>query len=389
MASAQKRPNRKWLGRYRGPDGRERSKAFGRKQDALRWAREQEDQVRSLGWTDPARAKVTVEDIAAPWLANKEIKPKTRASYESLLSTCVLPRWGRTRLDQITTGAVRSWVASMTGAKGRLLSASRRRQAYHLLTSILDSAVEDGRLPRNPARPAEQRGRRSGFLPAVPAGKAHRYLRHDELLRLADAAGAYRTLVLVLGYCGLRWGEAAALRVRNIDFLKGRLFVESSLAEVNGVVMFGTTKTHATRTVPIPSFLLEDLSAQVVGFGPDDLVFTSPKGAPLRSANFRRDVFDPAVRSAGLDGLTPHGLRHAAASLAVSSGASVKAVQRMLGHKDAAMTLNVYADLFDDELDDVAGRMNEAVSRARADSVRTGDLGRVLALPQPEVALAL
>src|SRR4051794_18822128 len=102
MASAQKRPNGKWLGRYRGPDGRERSKAFARKQDALRWAREQEDQVRSLGWTDPARAKVTVADIVAPWLASKEIKPKTRASYESLLSTCVLPRWAKTRLDQIT-----------------------------------------------------------------------------------------------------------------------------------------------------------------------------------------------------------------------------------------------------------------------------------------------
>ena len=107
------------------------------------------------------------------------------------------------------------------------------------------------------------------------------------------------------------------------------------------------------------------------GRGRDDLLFTSPNGAALRLANWRQRVFDKAVTTAGLEGLTPHGLRHAAASLAVSSGANVKAVQRMLGHKDAAMTLNTYADLFDDELDAVAGAADRAASEARADSLRT------------------
>lgn len=64
--------------------------------------------------------------------------------------------------------------------------------------------------------------------------------------------------------------------------------------------------------------------------------------------NFRRDVFDAAVE-AGLDGLTPHELRHTAASLAVSAGANLKAVQRMLGHASAAMTLDAYSGLFDDD----------------------------------------
>ena len=81
-------------------------------------------------------------------------------------------------------------------------------------------------------------------------------------------------------------------------------------------------------------------------------------GKTLRNLNWRRDVFDPAAADVGLEALTPHELRHTAASLAVSSGANVKAVQKMLGQASAAMTLDVYAGLFDDDLDGVADRMD-------------------------------
>ena len=84
-------------------------------------------------------------------------------------------------------------------------------------------------------------------------------------------------------------------------------------------------------------------------------------------------MFDRAARAAGLHGLTPHDLRHTAASLAVSAGGNMKAVQRMLGHASASMTLDVYADLFEDDLDALAGRLDEAAAGALADSVRTGE----------------
>jgi len=379
MASAQKRPNGKWLGRYRGPDGKERSRSFNRKVDARRWAQEQENKVRSMDWSDPSRAKVTVGELAGPWLDAQEVKPKTRASYKSLLRTCVLPRWGGVRLDHITATAVKTWVATMTGSRGEVLSASRRRQAYNILTAILDSAVQDGRIARNPARPSGSQGR-ARFLPPISQGKKHRYLRHEEVLRLADAADGYEALVLVLGYCGLRIGEATALRVRDVDVLKRRIFVGRSLAEVDGRLHFGTTKTHAARWVSFPAFMAESLAEVMVGKAADDLLFTSPRGEPLRQSNWRSRVFDPAAREAGLEGLTPHDLRHTAASLAVASGANVKAVQQMLGHASAAMTLDVYADLFDDELDAVASRLDEAVSRTRADLLRTEDTPEVVPL---------
>src|SRR5436305_15189991 len=112
--------------------------------------------------------------------------------------------------------------------------------------------------------------------------------------------------------------------------------------------------------------MVGDLTSQVAGLAPTDLVFTGKRGGVLRNLNFRRDVFDAAATAAGLPGLTPHELRHTAASLAVASGANVKAVQRMLGHASAAMTLDVYADLFDDDLDTVSVALNEARKAAIA-----------------------
>jgi integrase len=148
---------------------------------------------------------------------------------------------------------------------------------------------------------------------------------------VATAAGRYRVLVLTLGYCGLRWGEASALRVHNVDLDRGRLNITVAVAEVNGRVVFGTPKSHQTRWLPVPAFLLDELRQEIVGRGPDDLVFPSPQGTVLRVQNFRRGYFDRAAKEAGVAGLVPHELRHTAASLAISVGATVKSVQRMLG----------------------------------------------------------
>jgi len=94
------------------------------------------------------------------------------------------------------------------------------------------------------------------------------------------------------------------------------------------------------------------------------LVFTSPNGHPLRSPNFRRSVWTPAVGGLtldfpDLDGLRIHDLRHTAASLALSCGANMKAIQRMLGHKNASMTLDVYGHLYTEDLEALSDRLDE------------------------------
>ena len=174
----------------------------------------------------------------------------------------------------------------------------------------------------------------------------------------------------------------AALRVSSIDFLRRRLVVAEAMTEVGGHIVWGTPKSHEARSVPIPRILIDELAVYVGGKSRDDLVFTTASGTPLRNRNARRAWFDRAATTIGQPGLTPHELRHTAASLAVSAGANVKAVQRMLGHASAAMTLDTYADLFDDDLDAVADRLDAVVRVARglpADSLRTG--GQVVNLP--------
>ena len=342
-----------WRARWRDDRGQQRSKSFRRKIDAERFMTELQHAKHSGAYVDPAAGRVTLGEWAERWLAAQlHLKPKTLAGYRSLLSTCVLPRWGTVRLGRITFGGVAEWVNDMQ-RDGR--SASRVRQAYHLLTGMLHAAVKDGRIPRNPARGVD--------LPRlVPVRR--RYLRHDQLHALADAVGEYRVLVLTLGYCGLRWGEVAGLRVHSVDLGRGRLNITDAVTEVNGKVVFGTPKSHQARWLPVPAFLLEELRLHVADKRPDDLVFASPQGAVLRVANFRRGYFDRAAKQIGVPGLVPHELRHTAASLAISAGASVKSVQRMLGHASATLTLDRYGHLFPDELDGVARRLDEAVRRA-------------------------
>lgn len=242
------------------------------------------------------------------------------------------------------------------------------------MSGVLRLAVRDRRLPSNPAAAID-----------LPRIKKHRrrYLTAGEVETLAEAADPKgRLAVLVLAYCGLRWCELAALRVDSIDFLRRRLVVTEAMTEIHGRLVWGTPKSHEARSVPIPRVLIDDLSAQVRGKRRDDLVFVTANGSPLRNRNARRSWFDNAAAVIGETGLTPHELRHTAASLAVSAGANVKAVQAMLGHASAAMTLDTYADLFDDDLDAVADRLDAVVRAARgllADSLRTGD--QIAALP--------
>jgi integrase len=98
----------------------------------------------------------------------------------------------------------------------------------------------------------------------------------------------------------------------------------------------------------------------MAGLGEQELLFTTNKGHSLRIHNWRMREFMPAVQTAGLGGkgLTPHKLRHTAASLAIAAGADVKVLQQILGHADAAMTLNIYGHLFPDRLDEVADALD-------------------------------
>jgi integrase len=174
--------------------------------------------------------------------------------------------------------------------------------------------------------------------------------------------------VLLAGLTGLRWGELRALRVRHIDLLRCRLTVSANLPTRHRATQVVAPKSHERRTVSFPKHLREPLAACINGKRPEDWLFSTGSGQPLDLSNWRRQVFGPAVTSLGLQPLTPHNLRHTAASLAVRAGAPVNVVQRMLGHASAAMTLDVYAGLFANDLDALAERLDDAALSARSHS---------------------
>jgi integrase len=283
--------------------------------------------------------------VADEWLsAAVHLKPKTRASYSSLLRTRLLPTWERVPLGKITHESVAAWVGGMAGAG---LSASRIRQAVYVLSAVCEYAVRTDRLIRNPTAGVR--------LPRIVRHAERRYLTHAEVAALARAVDrrgtTYGRFIRLLAYTGLRWGEATALRVRDVDLSRRRIDVQRAFADVSGVLVEGTPKSHQRRTVPLLPLVAVDLAEQLDGSAPDDLVFTAPAGGPLRIGNVRSRVWNPAVRETGLHGLTPHGLRHTAASLYISAGTPPKVVQRILGHASIAITLDLYGHLYPDEMD--------------------------------------
>jgi integrase len=342
-----------WRAHYRTPDGGQRNKTFSRKIDAERFLTMVESAKLRGSFSDPALARLTTGEWSARWLAGQaHLKPSTRERYAGILREHVDPKWGKVRLADVRHVDVQVWVSELAERR----SASTARKAHRVLSLVLALAVRDNRLARNPAE---------GVSLPREVLQDRRYLSHGEVRQLAAAADAHGLLVTFLAYTGLRFGEAAALRVARLDLLRRRVEVVESVTAVNGTLVWGTPKGHSRRWVSLPAFVADQLAAHVAEKSAGDLVFESSQGGVLRASNFRRDVFEPAVRALGLDGLVPHGLRHTAASLAIASGADVKVVQEMLGHKSATMTLDLYGHLFESRLDEVASRLDAA---ARADA---------------------
>ncbi|MFT4051117.1 MAG: tyrosine-type recombinase/integrase [Microbacterium sp.] len=341
---------------YRRPDHSQTSeRGFTRKRDAEQRLAEVEVSKGRGEYVNPADAAVTIGTLGAAWLKAKEqaLKPSTYRTLDAAWRVHVRPRWGTVAVGQVRHSDVRDWVASLSADR----SATVVLRAYGILAGILDVAVRDRRIATNRARDLDNLPRKKG--------KDRVYLTHEQVAALAGASGKHSTLILTAAYTGLRWGELAGLRVQDVDADRRRLQVAQNAVRVGSIVHVGTPKTHEQRSVPVPRFLVPLIVAECEGKTPSQLVFGDGTTHLLRpqAGSTSRSWFKNATEAAGVAKMSPHDLRHTAASLAISAGANVKAVQRMLGHASAAMTLDTYADLFDDDLDAVAEALDQARSR--------------------------
>lgn len=342
--------------RYRTPGKRQTDKrGFRTKREAQLFAATVEVSKARGEFISASAGRGTVSEALALWTAGwADLSPSTEERYRGIIRKHITPRWGTVALADVVTSDVKAWTADLL--KGGLAAATVRK-VHRVLSLTLDLAVEDKKLAVNPAGKVKI---------ARPKVAARRYLTHRQVDALATAAGPLgQPVVLTLAYCGLRWGELAALHVKDINLSTAKIRIRESVTEVGGRLVWGEPKSHQHRTVPIPAFLLEVLKDRVAGRAPEDLVFPAPGGGVLRYRVARKSWLDRAAADASCpEGFHPHELRHTAASLAISSGANVKAVQRMLGHASAAMTLDTYSDLFPDDLDAVGVSLDRARSQA-------------------------
>ena len=359
---------RRYRVRYRKPDRTQTDKrGFRTKRDAELFLASVEVSKARGEFIDATASRALIEPLGAARLARQtHLKPSSYRPVESAWRNHVLPAWGHVAAADVRKTAVQQWVSEMTLGDAKQArkpkGATLVIRAFGVLAAVLDEAVSDRRILSNPAR---------GVSLPRKVKKPHVYLSHDQVHALAGAS-KYPCLVLVLAYCGLRWGEATGLRVKHLDMLRRRFMIEENAVQVGSVIEVGTPKNHKKRTVPFPRFLGEQLARQCEGKHRDDLVFPGVNGHHLRLARVHEDNFSwfaSAVQRSGIPRITPHDLRHSAASFAVSAGANVKAVQKMLGHSSAAMTLDVYADLFDGDLDSVSDALDHAVSQASVGKV--------------------
>jgi integrase len=299
--------------------------------------------------------------LGTAWLARKEghLKPSGYRSYESAWRVYVEPRWRAAKVADIRYTSVQAWITELSKAKK--LSASRVVTIHSVLAGILDDAVRDRMLAANPTR---------GVALPRRSRRPNVYLSPDQLHSLATESGRYGSLVLVLGTVGLRWGEAAALRVSDVDFLRRRVVLHENAVAVGGTTHVGTLKTGHSRAVALPQFVVDELAVTCVGKERDELIWPAQDGGYLAPPTHKSWLAGAVARCQKADKtfprITAHALRHTAASLAISAGANVKVVQRMLGHASAAMTLDVYADLFDDDFTAVADKLSETVGKVWA-----------------------
>lgn len=344
---------------YRDPSGATRSKTFNRVGEAKGWLAQQTVSIAEGTHVDPRLGRVKFSEFFDKFLDSSEIRLTTRDRYERHARLYVLPYFGNRRLSSITPTDVRAWKTDLTK---RGIGASTIVSALRLLKTAFNRAVADELIGRSPAKNVENPN-------ADPPG-GMRVLEAEQVSRLARVVDErYRALILTLATRGLRIGEAAALRVGDVDLMRARLTVSKTLTEVAGRLTEGPPKTAAgIRSLSLPAFLRDTLTEHVATFSapsdPNAFVFSMGEGGPIRPNNFRKRVFAPAVLEAGLDvDLTPHDLRDTAATLAFAAGASVKEVSNMLGHSNPAVTLNRYTGV----LESMSAKTDEALDAAFRD----------------------
>lgn len=397
-----KLPSGRYQARYTGPDG-QRHKAHTTFEDidaARSWLRNErryKEETPASEWRGPAERAATARargetfgEFAERWLRTRRVKGgqplagRTRDHYQDLLDRFILPTFGDRPLASITSDDIDDWFDDLPDRP------TYRAHAYGLLRTILATAVDKDKIATQPAR---YRG----------AGRVERSKKIEPatLAQVAIIVGAMperrRLMITLATWTGLRFGELAELRRKDIHLKGGFIDVSRGVVRVRRTDAAGNVsivrevkkpKTAAgERRVFIPPHILNDVRDHLFSYaaaGPDGLLFPAADGNQLSPAAFygrettftktgavktKGHGFYEARRSAGRRDLHFHALRHTALTHAAQAGATLAELMEMAGHTTSSAALR-YQHAAKDRMKDLAARLSQIADAEASEEIQ-------------------
>ncbi|WAL64467.1 site-specific integrase [Amycolatopsis cynarae] len=352
----------RWLVRWREPDGTPRKMSF-RTQDQAEAHKSivEADKLRGT-YIDVRAGEETFGAYATRWLADQTTDPLTRQEIGNRLRRYVEPYalW-KTQLRAIKPGGVQTWlrqVADVRTSAGTPLAASTRGVVFAHVSAILNSAVQDELIGKNPARASSVNAPSAQGRKIVPWSREWVSGMHSELPE------QYRVFVPLAAGLGLRQGELFGLSPDDVDWLRGWVKVRRQVKIVGARLVFAPPKGGKEREVPLPATVRDELAAYLAAHPAKEvtlpwreadgkpttvkLAVTTRESAACNRNHFNQNVWKPAQQRVGMPSSREngmHALRHYYASVLLDAGENIKAVSEYLGHHSATVTLNYYAHL--------------------------------------------
>lgn len=371
---------KRWQVRYRDPSGQQRKENFDNKAKADARAAEVKNQLDNGTFVDRATRRQTLREYAEEWRTSATHRERTESNVERALRLHVYPLLGDRQLAGIKRADIRAWVKD----RSSVLAPSSLRTPWNALFGVMAAAHYDGVIRTNPCHGIDlPEVRKPEVVPLDPAVVG---------ALLTGAKPRYQALLRLAATTGLRQGELFGLEVEHLDLRAGTLEVKQQLVGPDkGVPYLGEPKTEKSyRTVPLSSSAVAAVRRHLSMYPPAEveiedrtdprkprtrkarLLFVSQIGDPIRRGSWAKAWARIVARAdkqlaAGGSALrvpedaTTHDLRHFYASVLIKHGASVKKVQRRLGHAKPSITLDLYVHLYEDDEDDTAAIIDKII----------------------------
>ncbi|MGW9078319.1 tyrosine-type recombinase/integrase [Streptomyces kronopolitis] len=365
--SVRRLPSGRWQARYPDTNGdlRAAPETFETKTDAEVWLTQTEaDQTRG-DWVDPYAGAVNFHEYATKWIDERGLAETTDELYRRLLRLHLAPSFDELDVNEISAAKVRAWRAERLKATG----ATTVAKSYRLLKAIMETAVDDDMIKKNPCRIRGAGREEADERPVATVG---------EVFDLADVIGLRWRLMILLGaFASMRPEELAELRRKDVDLDGGSVWVKRAAPELTtGKRVVGNPKSRAgKREIVLPPFVLTDLRQHLDWFaepGPEGLVFVGERGAPFRRSTFGRK-YRKARNKVGLpDDFRFYDLRHTGNTLAADTGAKLKDLMVRAGQSSERAQL-IYQHSKRTHQRKIATTMDADVRRQRQEATERGE----------------